>query len=356
MDPYQRHHASSADDWREEEEEGLFGHYTLVGPPKLRPTRIDKFLANQLPNTSRSRIQNASRTGSILVNGKPVKLAYKVKPDDRIRIMLPYPPPPKLEPEEMELDIRYEDDDLIVLHKSPGMVVHPAIGHRSGTLIHGLLWHFQDLPQPEGAHEPTRPGLVHRLDKDTSGIMVIAKNEYAMAHLSKQFFDRSTDRRYQAIVWGDVAEDEGTIVGHVGRSPKHRKVFTCFPDGSQGKHAVTHFRVLERFGVVTLVQCKLETGRTHQIRVHMKYHGHTLFADRDYGGDQVLKGPSTQKYKQFIRNCMELLPRQALHAKTLALTHPQTGERLSFDSDLPEDMSQMLEKMRRWVPSSHFDG
>ncbi len=337
-----------------EDEDGLFEHYTLYGPPRVKPVRIDKFLVNQLPNTSRTRIKNASLTGSILVNGQAVKVSYKIRPGDKVQLMLPYPPPPSLEAEEMELDIRYEDDDLMVVHKSAGMVVHPAIGHRTGTLVHGLLWYFEQLPHATQG-EPIRPGLVHRLDKDTTGIMVIAKKEYAMAHLSKQFFDRTTGRRYQAIVWGDVLEDEGTVVGHIARNPRDRKFFACFPDGSQGKHAVTHYRVLERFGVVTLVECRLETGRTHQIRVHMKHLGHTLFSDRNYGGDRVLKGPKTKKYQQFIRNCMDILPRQALHAKTLDFDHPTTGERMSFDSELPLDMAGMLEKMRRWVPSGDME-
>jgi 23S rRNA pseudouridine1911/1915/1917 synthase len=332
------------------EDEGLFEHHTLVAPPKLRPVRIDKFLANQLPHTSRSRIKHASQAGSIMVNGQAVKLSYKLKPGEEVRLMLPYPPPPATEPEEMPLDIRYEDDDLMVLHKQAGVVVHPSIGHRSGTLIHGLLWHFEHLPaKTEGVQGFPRPGLVHRLDKDTTGIMVIAKKEYAMAHLSKQFFDRSTGRTYRALVWGDVAEDEGSIVAHVGRSTKDRKFFYAYPDGSQGKHAVTHYRVLERFGLLTLVECRLETGRTHQIRVHMKYLGHPLFADRDYGGDKILKGNHTKKLQQMMRNCLEMCPRQALHAKTLAFTHPGTGERLSFDSAIPADMQAVIDKLRTWA-------
>ena len=332
------------------EDESLFEHHTLVAPPKQRPIRIDKFLSNQLPHTSRSRIKNASQAGSILVNGQPVKLSYKLKPEDQIRLMLPYPPPPATEAEDIPLDFRYEDDDLIVLHKQAGMVVHPSLGHRTGTLIHGVLWHFEHLPNKvEGPQGFPRPGLVHRLDKDTTGIMVIAKHEYAMAHLSKQFFDRSTGRTYQALVWGDLAEDQGTIEAHVGRSHRDRKFFFAYPDGSQGKHAITHYRVLERFGLLTLVECRLETGRTHQIRVHMKYLGHTLFADRDYGGDKILKGNHTKKLQQMLRNCLELCPRQALHAKTLAFDHPKSGERLSFDSEVPADMQAVIDKLRTWA-------
>jgi len=342
--------SDSADD------DSLFEHFTLLCTGNQTPLRIDKYLANQLPKTSRSRIKNAAGLGSVTVNGQPVKLSYKVKPHDKIKLLLPYPPPPTLEPEEMELDIRYEDEHVMVIHKPPGMVVHPGVGNHTGTLVHGLLWHVnRDLPTTGRPEDMVRPGLVHRLDKDTTGIMVTAKNERAHAHLSQQFFDRTTDRKYRAIVWGDVAEDEGTIVGHVGRQGKDRRYFTTYPDGSQGKHAVTHYRVIERFQVVTLVECKLETGRTHQIRVHMKHIGHTLFADHVYGGDQILKGPSSRKYQQMMRNCLEILPRQGLHAKSLAFTHPATGERMEFESELPDDMTAMLEKMRRWVAGTLAD-
>ncbi|MEO0894814.1 MAG: RluA family pseudouridine synthase [Bacteroidota bacterium] len=345
-----KHYGS--DDDRERVENGediLFDHYTLVASNGQKPLRVDKFLSNLLPFTTRSKIKNASQTGSISVNGKIVKVSYKVKANDEVKIMLPYPPAPKLEAEKIDLDIRYEDDDVILLHKNPGMVCHPALGHHSGTLVHGLLWHFEQLPQPKGGIEDhMRPGLVHRLDKDTSGIMVVAKTDFAMSHLGKQFFDRTTDRTYQAIVWGDVAEEEGTIVGNIGRHPKDRKLFYTFPEGEEGKHAVTHYKVLERFGIATLIQCKLETGRTHQIRVHLKYLGHPLFNDYHYGGDKILKGAPTQKYKQFIQNCFKILPRQALHAKTLAFDHPTRGERLSFDSELPADMAECTDKLRNW--------
>ncbi|MCI4669664.1 MAG: RluA family pseudouridine synthase [Bacteroidia bacterium] len=345
-----KHYGTDEDQLKKEsDDDALFDHYTLVASKGQRPLRVDKFLSNLLPFTTRSKIKNASRTGSISVNGKEVKLSYKVKADDKVKIMLPYPPAPKLEAEEMDLDIRYEDDELIVLHKPPGMVCHPSIGHHSGTLVHGLLWHIQHLPSAKGDIDEVRPGLVHRLDRDTSGIMVVAKSEYAMSHLAKQFFDRSTGRTYQAVVWGDVAEDSGTIFGHVGRHPKERKLYFTYPNGEAGKHAVTHYRVIERYGVATLVECKLETGRTHQIRVHMKYIGHTLFMDKEYGGDKILKGNPTQKYKQFIQNGMKILPRQALHAKTLDFTHPTSGERLSFDSDLPDDMAGLIDKLKKWA-------
>jgi 23S rRNA pseudouridine1911/1915/1917 synthase len=261
--------------------------------------------------------------------------------------MLPYPPPPELEPEDIPLDIRYEDEHLMILYKPAGMVCHPSLGHRTGTLVHALLWHFKNLPMRYDGPEP-RPGLVHRIDKDTTGIIAIAKSEFAMAHLSRQFFDRTPDREYQAIVWGDVKEDRGTIDTYITRNPSDRKFYLAVPegDGDQGKHAITHYEVLERFGVATLVRCKLETGRTHQIRVHMKYIGHTLFGDKDYGGDKILKGPNTQKYRQFMQNCLDILPRQGLHARTLAITHPVTGERLSFESDLPDDMVSLLQRLR----------
>ena len=337
---------------RESDDDDLFAHYTLQATKGQMPMRIDKFLANLLPFTTRSKIKNASQTGSITVNGNPVKLSYKVRPEDVVQIMMPYPPVPRLEPEEIPLDIRYEDESLIVLHKPAGMVCHPALGHRSGTLVHGLLWHFAQLPQPRGEQDSLRPGLVHRLDKDTTGIMVVAKTEYAMAHLSKQFFDRTSDRTYLALVWGDVKEAKGRIEAHIGRHPRERKLFYAYPDGSTGKPAVTHYEVVERFGVLTLVRCKLETGRTHQIRVHLKYLEHPLFGDTFYGGDKVLVGPPHRKYQQMIRNCLDIMPGQALHAKTLAFTHPQTGERLAFDSDIPGDLAAVLDKLRAWRDAS----
>lgn len=343
-----RHYGQQHDGLQQDnEEDNLFEHYTLIATGGQKPLRVDKFLANLLPFTSRSRIKNASVTGSISVNGQSVKVSYKVKPGDEVKLMLPYPPPPELKAEEIPLDIRYEDDYLMVIHKPPGMVCHPGVGNRSGTLVHGLLWHFENLPKPKGPTEYPRPGLVHRIDRDTSGILVIAKTEFSMAHLSKQFFDRTTDREYQAIVWGNVEEDQGTVIAHVGRHPKNRKIFYAFPDGESGKRGVTHYEVLERFGVATLIKCKLETGRTHQIRVHMKYLGHTLFQDKEYDGDKILKGPNTKKYQQFIRNTFEILPRQALHARSLAFDHPISGERMQFIADLPEDMQGAIEKFRK---------
>jgi 23S rRNA pseudouridine1911/1915/1917 synthase len=334
------------------EGEELFDHYTLVATNGQKAMRVDKFLSNLLPGVTRSRIQNASKTGSIAVNGVPVKVSYKVKGGDVVKLLLPYPPPPELDAEDIPIDVRYEDDDLMLVYKAANMVVHPGVGNHTGTLVNGLLWHVKHsspLPAGTGIEGELRPGLVHRLDKNTTGIMVVAKHEKALAHLSQQFFDRTTDRRYWAIVWGDVKEDEGTIIGHTGRSLKNRKVFRVFPDGDYGKHAVTHYTVLERFGIATLVQLKLETGRTHQIRVHMKYKGHTLFGDFEYGGDKILSGLKTKKYQQFINNCFELMPAQALHAKTLAFDHPRTGERMTFDSEPPPNFLALLEKLRKWA-------
>ncbi len=331
-----------------QDEDSMYEHFTLEATQGQKPIRIDVFLANLLPFSSRSRIKNASLTGSIAVNDKIVKASYKVRPGDQVKLLLPYPPGPELEAENIPLDIRYEDDSLIILHKPPGMVCHPSLGHRTGTLIHGLLWHFDKLPQPKGEETP-RPGLVHRIDRDTSGILVIAKTEYAMAHVSKQFFDRTTDRNYVALVWGDIKEERGTVVAHIGRNQRDRKIFQAYPGGEVGKHAITHYEVLERYGVATLVRCKLETGRTHQIRVHMKHIGHTLFGDREYGGDKVHGGSGSRKYQQLIRSCFEVLPRQALHARSLALDHPISGERLIFESELPPDFQAAVDLFRQWA-------
>jgi 23S rRNA pseudouridine1911/1915/1917 synthase len=326
----------------ERDEDGLFEHHRIVADKGQGLVRIDKFLVDRLEKTSRSRIQDAHDSGFVRVNGNPVKSSYKVKPHDVITIELPYPVRElEILPENIPLDILYEDDDLMVINKPMNMVVHPGHGNYTGTLVNAVLYHLQKTP----AGEHHRPGLVHRLDKHTTGVMVMAKTDYALQHLGKQFFDRTTDRRYQAIVWGDVLQD-GTVVGNTGRSLQDRKVFTVFPDGSHGKHAVTHYKVLERLHYVTLVECKLETGRTHQIRVHMKYLGHTLFGDLEYGGDRILKGTTFPKYNQFVQNCFQILPRQALHAKTLAFDHPTTGERMEFDSQLPHDMQEVLNRFR----------
>jgi 23S rRNA pseudouridine1911/1915/1917 synthase len=326
----------------------LFEHYRFKADPGQSLLRIDKFLSDRLENSSRTRIQNAANAGNILVNNNPVKPNYKVKPGDIVQVVLPAPPREiELIPENIPLNIVYEDDDVLVVNKEPGMVVHPAYGNYTGTLVNALMWHFKDLPLFNTGE--SRPGLVHRLDKNTSGILVIAKNEFALNRLSKQFFDRTTDRRYNALVWGIPDPPEGTITGNVGRSLKDRKIMQVFKDGSEGKTATTHYKVIEDLGYISLIECKLETGRTHQIRVHLSYIKHPLFNDEEYGGDQILKGTTFTKYQQFIKNCFKILSRQALHAKSLSFDHPVTGKRLSFDSVLPDDMVQVIEKWRKYI-------
>ncbi|MBE3085204.1 MAG: RluA family pseudouridine synthase [Bacteroidetes bacterium] len=326
----------------------LFEHHRFKADPGQSLLRIDKFLSDRLEDTSRTRIQNAANAGNILVNNNPVKPNYKVKPGDIVQVVLPTPPREiELIPENIPLNIVYEDDDVLVVNKEPGMVVHPAYGNYTGTLVNALMWHFKDLPLFNTGE--SRPGLVHRLDKNTSGILVIAKNEFALNRLSKQFFDRTTDRRYNALVWGTPDPLEGTITGNVGRNIKNRKIMQVFKDGSEGKTAITHYKVIEDLGYISLIECKLETGRTHQIRVHFSHIKHPLFNDEEYGGDQILKGTTFTKYQQFIKNCFKILPRQALHAKSLAFDHPVTGKRLSFDSDLPDDMQQVIEKWRKYI-------
>jgi 23S rRNA pseudouridine1911/1915/1917 synthase len=331
-----------------EDQQELFEHYRFKSDPRQSLLRIDKYLSDRLENTSRTRIQNAANAGNILVNNRPVKPNYKIKPGDIIQIVLPTPPREiELIPENIPLNIVYEDDDVLVVNKEPGMVVHPAYGNYTGTLVNALMWHFKDLPLFNTGE--TRPGLVHRIDKNTSGILVVAKNEYALNRLSKQFFERTTDRRYNALVWGVPDISEGTITGNVGRNIKDRKIMQVFKDGSDGKPAVTHYKVLEDLGYISLIECKLETGRTHQIRVHFSYIKHPLFNDEEYGGDQILKGTTFTKYQQFIKNCFKILPRQALHAKSLAFDHPVTGKRMSFDSDLPDDMQMVIDKWRKYI-------
>jgi len=330
------------------DQQELFEHYRFKADPGQSLLRIDKFLSDRIENSSRTRIQNAANAGNILVNNKPVKPNYKIKPGDIVQVVLPTPPREiELIPENIPLNIVYEDDDVLVVNKEPGMVVHPAYGNYSGTLVNALMWHFKDLPLFNTGE--SRPGLVHRIDKNTSGILVIAKNEYALNRLSKQFFDRTTDRKYNALVWGIPDPPEGTITGNVGRSIKDRKIMQVFKDDSDGKPAITHYKVLENLGYISLIECKLETGRTHQIRVHFSHIKHPLFNDQEYGGDQIIKGTTFTKYQQFIRNCFKILPRQALHAKSLAFDHPVTGKRLSFDSDLPQDMQEVIEKWRKYI-------
>ncbi len=332
----------------EEGGDELYEHYKFVADKGQEVVRIDKFLLDRMPNTSRNKIQIAAKNGNVLVNEKVVKQNYKIKPGDTVSIVLPYPVRElELIPQDIPLNIVYEDDDLIVINKPSDMVVHPGYGNYKGTLVNALVYHFDNLPERKDNYYG-RPGLVHRLDKHTTGLLVVAKTEEALNSLAKQFHDRTTERRYWALVWGDVKED-GTVVGNLARSLKNRKVMQVFPDGDYGKHAVTHYKVLKRFGYVTLVECKLETGRTHQIRVHMKHIGHPLFHDLEYGGDRILKGTTSAKYKSFIDNCFALIPGQALHAKTLGFKHPSTGKFLQFDSELPEGFQQMLQKWENYV-------
>lgn len=330
-------------------QEDLFEHYSFEASKGQEPLRVDKFLMNFIENATRNKIQQAAKNGHIWVNQKQVKQNYKVKAGDKVKVLFEHPPYEfLLTPENIPLDIVFEDEELLVVNKPAGMVVHPGHGNYSGTLINALVHHFQNLPK----NSNERPGLVHRIDKDTSGLLVVAKTEHAMTHLAQQFFDKSSEREYVALVWGNVNEEEGTIEGHLGRNPKNRLQMMVFPDGEQGKDAVTHYKVLERLGYVTLVTCKLETGRTHQIRAHMKYIGHTLFNDERYGGHKILKGTTFTKYKQFVENCFKLLPRQALHAKTLGFEHPTTGEFLRFNSEIPDDMFQCIEKWRNYSKHS----
>lgn len=331
----------------EEQDETLYEHHKFVAKVGQNPLRVDKFLMNFIENATRNKVQKAAKTGNIYVNDEPVKQNYKVKAGDIVQVMFEHPPYEfLLTPENIPLDIVYEDDSLLVINKPAGMVVHPGHGNYSGTLINALVYHFDNLPN----NSSERPGLVHRIDKDTSGLLVVAKTEHAMTHLSKQFFDKTSDREYVALVWGNVEEDEGVVEGNIGRHPKNRLQNTVYEgdDEIKGKPAVTHYKVLERFGYVTLVACILETGRTHQIRVHMKHIGHTLFNDERYGGDKILKGTTFTKYKQFVENCFKILPRQALHAKTLGFTHPETGEELSFNTEIPQDMQDCIEKWRNY--------
>lgn len=336
----------------QDEEQGLYEHHRIVVDKGHQMIRIDKFIVNRIQNATRNKVQNAIDAENVKVNDKPVKSNYRVKPFDVITIFYAHPPSEKeLVAENIPLNYVYEDDDVVVVNKEPGMVVHPAYGHYTGTLVNALAYHFQNLPNRKqliNGEEISRPGLLHRIDKNTSGILIIAKNELSMQRLSKDFVDHNLDRRYIALVWGDFEENEGTITVNVGRNLKNRKVMDVFPDGDNGKHAITHYKVLERLGYVTLIECKLETGRTHQIRVHMKSIGHPLFNDNEYGGDRILKGTTFQKYRMFVENCFELCPRQALHAKSLEITHPKTGKKLKFDSELPADMQALLEKWRNY--------
>jgi 23S rRNA pseudouridine1911/1915/1917 synthase len=329
-----------------DQEQDLFEHHRFVADPRQGALRIDKFLMDKIQNASRNKIQQAAAAGSILVNDKAVKQNYKVRPGDVITVVLTEPPrDTEIIAEDIPVDIVFEDDHIMLVNKKAGMVVHPAFGNFTGTLVNALTFYLRQ----QSGNEEAQPYLVHRIDKDTSGIMLVAKSELAQTRLAKEFFDHTIDRKYTALVWGDMEEDEGTISGNLARHKNNRKIMTVYPDGETGKHAVTHWKVLERFGYVTMIECTLETGRTHQIRAHLKYIKHPLFNDASYGGDLILKGTTFTKYRQFVKNCFSALPRQALHARSLGLKHPISGEYLFFDSDLPADMKEVFAKWEHYV-------
>lgn len=336
----------------EESSEELYERFQFTIDKGQEPYRIDKFLMNRIEGATRNKLQRSINNGLVLVNGKEIKQNYKIRPFDNIIVYSDLSPEStEVIPEKLDLDIVYEDDHIMILNKPAGMVVHPGSGNFSGTLLNGIAWHL--LQTNPAISEETLPrfGLVHRIDKNTSGLLVLAKNDKAMRHLAKQFFDHTVKRKYRALVWGDPVKDKGTIIAHVGRNLRYRKLFEAYPDGDHGKEAITHYTVLERLNYVSLIECVLETGRTHQIRVHMKYIGHPLFNDDTYGGDRIVKGTIYTKYKQFVENCFAICPRQALHAKTLGFIHPATGEEMLFDSELPDDMKNVIEKWRNYSSS-----
>jgi len=340
------------DNEKDELEDDLFEHYKFISPKGQSILRVDKFLMQLIENATRNKIQQAAERGNIFANGIPVKSNYKVKPFDEIKVMLAHPPfENRIDPENIPLDIVYEDEALLLINKPAGLVVHPGHGNYTGTLVNALAYHFENLPM----NSSERPGLVHRIDKDTTGLLVIAKTDQAMAHLAKQFEDKTTEREYIAIVWGNVKEDSGTIEGNLARHAKDRMQMAVYDDPEIGKAAVTHYKVLERFGYVTVISCNLETGRTHQIRAHMKHIGHPLFNDERYGGHLILKGTTFTKYKQFVENCFKILPRQALHAKTLGFEHPTTKEYMRFDTEVPQDMKDCIEKWRTYSKSNELE-
>ena len=331
-----------------EEEDELYEHHRVVVDKGQGLMRLDHYLKHHIPNVTRTKLQSAIEADSVKVNDKTAKSSYKVKPLDVITLSLPHPPrDTDIVAENIPLHIVYEDNELLIINKPAGMVVHPAHGNWTGTLINALLYYFQNLPT--GRNGETRPGLVHRIDKDTSGLLVIAKTDYAMAHLARQFFEHSIERTYLALVWGEPKQAAGTITGHVGRSARDRRIMDVFADGSQGKHAVTHYKTLQSFRYLSLVQCNLETGRTHQIRAHFRHIGHPLFSDATYGGDKILRGTTSGSYRAFVENCFALMPRQALHAKSLGFVHPRTKEWLQFESELPTDFTSVLEKWENYA-------
>ena len=350
-DPINPTPLSEQPDDNEANESELFEHHRIQVDKGQAMLRLDKYLQMRLEGVSRTKIQAATKADCVLVNDRPAKSNYKVKPLDTISVLLPHPRQEiELVPEPVPFNITYEDDDVLVVDKQPGLVVHPAVGNFNGTLLNGLLYYFQGKTGRDG--KPVEPHLVHRIDKDTSGLLLIAKNDEAQAMLSNQFFYHTIERKYNALVWGNFDEEEGTIVGNLERSPQDRRVMHVTDDPERGKHAVTHWRVMERFGYVTLVECILETGRTHQIRAHMRHIGHPLFNDAAYGGDRILKGTTFSHYKQFVENTFRLLPRQALHAQTLGFEHPSTGQHVHFESPLPDDMSAALLRWRNYAANS----
>lgn len=331
----------------DQDEQDLYEHLRIVVDKGQSLLRIDKFLMHRVENASRNRVQNAIELGNVLVNDKTIKASYKVKPLDVISVVLPHPPrDTEVYPENLPLNIVYEDNDVLIVNKAAGMVVHPGYNNYTGTLVNALVYHFQQLPTMPG--NDGRPGLVHRIDKDTSGLLVISKNERSMTWLAKQFFDHTLTRKYIALAWGDLEKD-GTVTGYIGRSYNDRRVMSIYDDPEKGKWSVTHYKVLERLGYVTLIECELETGRTHQIRAHMKHIGHPLFSDAMYGGDKILKGTVFTKYKQFVDNCFAMMPRQALHAQTLGFLHPTLKKNILFEAPLPEDFASVLQKWRKYV-------
>ncbi|MBE9468510.1 MAG: RluA family pseudouridine synthase [Bacteroidetes bacterium] len=333
----------------DDDQNELYEHHHIVVDKGQTSIRIDKFLVDRIENASRNKIQLSANAGNILVNDISVKSNYKIKPNDVISIVMAYPPRDiEIVPQDIPLNILFEDDDILIVNKEAGMVVHPSFGHYTDTLVNALAFHLKDLPLFQDASE-VRPGLVHRIDKNTSGILVIAKTEIAKKKLAKQFFDHTIERKYISLVWGSFDEKKGTIIGNIGRSLKNRKIMTVFPNEEFGKHAVTHYKVIEELGYVSLIECQLETGRTHQIRAHMKFIGHPVFNDETYGGNEIIKGTTFTKYKQFVQNCFKLLPRHALHAKSLGFIHPVTNEYVFFDSELPDDMTQTIDKWRKYI-------
>lgn len=338
----------SEDELVEDQNSELFEHYRFVADKGQGMIRVDKYLAMHIVGVSRNRIQQAAEADCILVNNTPVKSNYRIKPLDVISVVMNRPPRElEIIPEDIPLDVVYEDEDLMVINKPPGLVVHPGFGNYQGTMVNAIAYRLKDTPEYDS--KDPRLGIVHRIDKDTSGLILVAKNAYAKTHLSAQFFNKTTKRQYIALVWGNISDDEGRIEANIGRSLKNRMLMTVFPEADYGKHAVTHYKILERLGYVTLIQCRLETGRTHQIRVHMKHIGYTLFNDERYGGNEILKGTNFAKYKQFVQNCFNICPRQALHAQTLGFVHPRTGQELMFEAPLPDDMAQLVEKWRGYI-------